>query len=137
MFGMAPAYRVRGGMPGFVLSQEQIDADVARRRESRLAKLPPIFRFLRATPMSPTVDEGEAPDWRAEPTVFRTKPLTRTSQEMELQLSAIEAGEAGASVVGRAPVPPAPPPGASGWRQRVLRSVWLVGGVTLVGLFLW
>ena len=122
----------------FELTQPQIDAELARQKESRLAGLPPICRFLRDTPAPAEVAEGEEAPRRAEPTTFRTKPLTQTSCAIDLQLSAIEAGEAVATVTARERVAAESVPLTRRARaRRAMVRVGVLGGVCLTAHVLW
>ena len=122
----------------FTLDQKTVDTEIEKRREAKLAKLHPIFRFLREKPAPACVGEDEeAPPPRAPPSTFRTNPLTADSPQIELQLSAVGAGEAGASVTARTRVVETPE--RPSWLRGKLtaRRALVLGAVALTGLFLW
>lgn len=125
----------------FALSQQTVDRERAKQRESRLQRLHPIFRFFRDQPLTPAeMDEVASTPQppREAPRTFCAQPLTAISPRVELQLGAIEAGEAGAAVVSSMRVPD--PETLSSlranwwWHAVTRRGLPMLGGVMLLGL---
>lgn len=122
----------------FTLDQKTVESEIKKRHEAKLSRLHPIFRFLRAKPAPACAGEDEeAPPPRAPASTFRAKPLTADSPQIELQLSAVGAGEAGASVTARTRVVDTPErhPWLRG--QLTTRRALAVGAMVLTGLLLW